>query len=254
MKKYKLIKEYPGSPNLGYITKFDNNDEDWNSPNMLILDDCSNYPEFWKEVVEGDYEILKVIAKYSSPSYSPGDFIDYDKMIDYDQIYSVKRLSDGEVFTVGDMIDYPSIPNTKIELLTLANNKIVVWGKFISHMNGFVLLDGITKSRLPLFTTEDGVGVYENDVAWYVDLSESPIEAVKTSIRSYHKYTNREDGIYLYLFSTEELANQFIEENKPQYSKKDMLNFCGYARGMAPWKNSISCYNDWLNSPYSTKK
>lgn len=47
MKKYKLIKEYPGSPGLGYITS---------SENLIRL--YREYPEFWEEIVEKDYEIL----------------------------------------------------------------------------------------------------------------------------------------------------------------------------------------------------
>lgn len=52
MKKFKLKKCYPGSPELGYETNFNNNDEDWGTPNMLIINDCINYPEFWEEIKE----------------------------------------------------------------------------------------------------------------------------------------------------------------------------------------------------------
>lgn len=47
---YKLIKKYPGSPELGYITDFNQYGEDWNTPNMLLTEDCDNYPEFWQKV------------------------------------------------------------------------------------------------------------------------------------------------------------------------------------------------------------
>ena len=60
--KYKLIKLLPfeNSPKIGYIS----------SPNPLVKDKVhywngnwfnpKNYPEFWEEVVEKDYEILEV--------------------------------------------------------------------------------------------------------------------------------------------------------------------------------------------------
>ena len=48
MQNYKLIKDYPGAPELGYITQFDNDDEDWGAPNLIIVPDCENYPEFWE--------------------------------------------------------------------------------------------------------------------------------------------------------------------------------------------------------------
>ena len=50
--KYRLVKKYPGSPELGYEPKFNNNGEDWNTPNMLIVADCKDFPEFWEEVKE----------------------------------------------------------------------------------------------------------------------------------------------------------------------------------------------------------
>ena len=52
MRKFKLKKCYPGSPGLGYETNFNSSDEDWNTPNMLIINDCLNYPEFWEEIKE----------------------------------------------------------------------------------------------------------------------------------------------------------------------------------------------------------
>jgi len=48
MKKYRLIKEYPGSNVVGTIAQ----------PNDLIQHDFfEKYCEFWEEVVERDYEI-----------------------------------------------------------------------------------------------------------------------------------------------------------------------------------------------------
>lgn len=44
---YILIKKYPSSPEIGYITNFNEQDEDWSPPNMLIVDDCKDFPEFW---------------------------------------------------------------------------------------------------------------------------------------------------------------------------------------------------------------
>ena len=52
MRKYRLVKTYPGSPELGYEPKFNNNGEDWNTPNMLIVADCKDFPEFWEEIKE----------------------------------------------------------------------------------------------------------------------------------------------------------------------------------------------------------
>jgi len=91
MKKFKLIKKYPGSPNLGTTCEERNNKSSFcyyfeGEKNIGITkDQVENQPEYWEEVIEKDYEILKTCPIEG-------------------RIYSVKRLSDGEVFTVGDKI------------------------------------------------------------------------------------------------------------------------------------------------------
>lgn len=127
MKKIKLIKLYPGSPSLGATltqkVDIDNSDTNnfywegsWFNPNY--------YPEFWEEVVELDYEIvgMKTLT---------GDILEYEDGVCVKRsnsiypsktnklqdcllgnrctIYSVKRLSDGEVFTIGDRISVSDI-------------------------------------------------------------------------------------------------------------------------------------------------
>lgn len=88
MKKYKLIKTYPGSPFLGKVLepKVEKDNEDtnnfywqgsWFNPN--------DFPELWEEV---DYEIVDTIMKNNLKQ----------------EISSVKRLSDGEIFTLGRII------------------------------------------------------------------------------------------------------------------------------------------------------
>jgi len=92
MKKYKLLKEYPGSPELGTIVK-----------ELYYvykgLKHSPMYDEYWEEVVEKDYEILRY---YSIENPSIGRTTCNSKLNDTYNIYSVKRLSDGEVFTIGD--------------------------------------------------------------------------------------------------------------------------------------------------------
>lgn len=123
MKKFKLIKKYPGSPKLGL--EIHDNGPFWESDFAIksvelfhinnIIFQPENYPEFWEEVVEKDYEILsfKSISKNSNNKLStrlsngkhswlsdlnPKEnkesiLIDNKNYI----IVSVKRLSDGEI-------------------------------------------------------------------------------------------------------------------------------------------------------------
>lgn len=101
MRKFKLIKNYPDSLlKIGELLIFNENQKvvvknvrefDYE----YSLENCINYPEFWKEVVEKNYEILSVITnnnKFIEKVYNQDATIE-----PYWEIHSVKRLSDGEV-------------------------------------------------------------------------------------------------------------------------------------------------------------
>ena len=96
--KYKLIKEYPGSIKLGTIVYLETEDNYMtnmeNDFKLFPKKIVENYPEFWEEVVEKDYEILEVKGKYGAIS-------SYIEKLDNDlkdkTIFKIKRLSDGEI-------------------------------------------------------------------------------------------------------------------------------------------------------------
>lgn len=57
MKKYKLIKEYPGSPKLDTIII--HKDNSWIDPypsvehdQMILIDWVIKYPQYWEEIIE----------------------------------------------------------------------------------------------------------------------------------------------------------------------------------------------------------
>lgn len=85
-KKFSLIKCYPGSPELGTIVVL--NDMNLYESFGWYVDfkksSIENHPEFWEKIVE-EYE---VVASYNN------------------KITSVKRLSDNEIFKIGDLC-YP---------------------------------------------------------------------------------------------------------------------------------------------------
>lgn len=94
MKKYKLIKEYPGSPPLDTIFKKQSTGH-YQCERLNIISSYSasiieNYPEHFKEIESEDYDpLLFKINKDGSSS-----------------IASVKRLSDGVIFKIGDMVKH----------------------------------------------------------------------------------------------------------------------------------------------------
>ena len=117
MKKFKLIREYPGSPKLGteltpktdmHVTNTNNYywEGSWFNP--------SNFPEFWEEVVELDYEVAQVLYATELRTLFDGLYRLIQVGVGFDleyllgnggKIHSVKRFSDGKLFTVGDRID-----------------------------------------------------------------------------------------------------------------------------------------------------
>lgn len=261
--KYKLIKEYPGSPGIGYITSFDKNDEDWSTPNMLIISDCKDYPEFWEKIVEKDYEILQFICKDKRGVENVGTILtkrqngsfwifphwteeEMLKLSHY-AIYSIKRLSDGEIFTIGDVCDGVSYERRPIIEFKINENTLSIRQEF-----GLTKLSNLKKSKTPLFTTEDGISICDGDDVYWIDLDKYQDGTnYLTWTISNIKNINRQKmpiniGKY---FAKWGPAIDYIENNKPQFSKKDMLDFATDAIECTKlhlnW-NTLSLYNNWL--------
>ena len=248
MKKYKLIKEYPGSPKLGteiikstiygasstkvvhtYMIKGDE---------TFKLNNPKDYPEFWQEIVEKDYKILSYITK-SNAIWKLYDSIcntwcnDINSQIfSFDclmnnykvQIHSIKRLSDGKIFTIGDKI----FPNNKIYKFELKDNNLKIWHCDISFSTPIIegpsgqpgncsWVEGISnvqKIKQPLFTTEDGVDIFEGDKYYPV-----------CNYYNLHNACIYPSGHKMYkLFSTKEKAKEYILMNKPCLSYNDILS------------------------------
>lgn len=153
---YKLIKKLPfeKSPEIGYISKpwllIEDKPHYWNS-NWF---NPKNYPEFWEEIVEKDYEILSYIGKSTKNVLSAklDPFVN-NKLIEWEDknldIHSVKRLSDGEIFTVGDKTDVGIIESIQFDDLKELGIKVSdLCGDWIYYSIGII------EKKQPLFTTE----------------------------------------------------------------------------------------------------
>jgi len=126
MIQYKLIKEFPGSPKLETIEWYKTTDLGSTSGNEWRGTEYYNsYPEFWQKVEEVDYQILSFqdklnrniityrknknvfIIENASDDEFEGNTLEKElELVDegYYIIHSVKRLFDGEVFTIGDKV------------------------------------------------------------------------------------------------------------------------------------------------------
>jgi len=167
--KYKLIKEYPGSPILGTIVSPEMDDAYYINSNWITPE---NYPEFWELVVEKDYEILSFIGNIDNKIILNKDsqlkdcfckidgrspFLQLEHLLQDDmfKIHSVKRLSDGEIFTLGDTIDCKSWFGNIIKF-EIINDKLKIFQQ--QHVNSSrykpLSIQDLIKIKTPLFTKE----------------------------------------------------------------------------------------------------
>jgi hypothetical protein len=168
--------------------------------------------EFWEVISEKDFEIVlwsfgnEDRFKTKNPD---GTAIKYN-------IHSVKRLSDGEVFTIGDKINGLAFQNIEINEIWLnpkCNTQIL-----FNHKDEGICFLKASKARQPLFTTEDGVDRIKGDEIHFVDCY----------FKYQGKYIACENTLKLFpnrrIFSTKEAAENYIICNKPCLSFNDAWN------------------------------
>jgi hypothetical protein len=139
------------------------------------------------------------------------------------KIHSVRRLSDGEVFTVGDKVRVqPESGNWHREydiLYFQANgNKMKVCSDQYTYF-----IEDLHKAKQPLFTTEDGKVIHIGDNYWVWDFGElnnTPNEIHPVANAS---QTHKGDGVNRRYFSTKEAAEEYILLNKPCLSVSDVI-------------------------------
>ena len=221
MIQYKLIEEYPGH-SLGEIHTADKGTKWYGT----IFYDAN--PKFWQKVEEVDYDITEV--KYFTEIrflhngfyriYKDGIGFELDYLLKHGgTIHSVKRLSDGEVFTIGDdvVVDDDGKLYEIIKLIKLTDI-IQVYAKTIGR-EIYYRLNSISKPKVktPLFTTEDGVEIFKGDSYYLVS---------KDFCIGFCSFYSKSDLTYK-LFSTKEKAEEYILQNKPCLSLNDLLSVWG---------------------------
>lgn len=237
---YKLKKKYPTLPvdwEVGILVEIDKTfyslvDKKYRQ-HYLYIYDVENNPEYWEKVVEKDYEILSILlrksTKHEKRIVDNNDSEDYIISLincDGNSIHSVKRLSDGEVFTVGDTtkegkildFDFPGSGKSecryKIELQVLGGN----WR---------MLAKAVKVVKVELGRTEDtGKPVYDGDKVFLLTSSWTCPEVVM-SVNDYFKTPPR-------LFEHKKKAEEWILFNKKSFSINDIVRLCGpgYKKGL----------------------
>jgi hypothetical protein len=208
MKKYKLIKEYPDSPTLGYIIKNHStlmNIFYWN--NTVI--DPRRWPSYWQEIIP---EAYRVIAWHQ-----PGcrDFTSGIMPTWEWPEYTVERTSDGVRFTLGDRVRMDDSEYTfTIDKFNIAN------GKMYARSDNNVCdwhIDKLSHHKKYLFTSEDMKLVHEDDEVWEITKDFQLLHIKKCG----KGYTSHPE---VHIFKDKVKAKQYSVSHKPIYSLTELCD------------------------------
>jgi hypothetical protein len=244
VKSYKLIKEYPESPKLGAVYTEQKNSRFYiNGINTLYCSYFENQSDFWEEVIEKDYEILsfiriegQILNKTGDNTFTKTGFSNLSENYllrhpDW-RIHSIKRLSDDEIFTIGDIVQdslTDELTNFKHQEIVFFNpgNKIIC-----NALSGTTMpLSTIRKVKQLLFTTEDGVDIFEGDIYYVVakkDIYKSTInseyEIKAFDLEENNKSFKQYNWNNFWSFSNRERAEEYVLMYKACLSVDDILN------------------------------
>lgn len=196
-----------------------------------------NNNEFWEEVVEKDYEILSFLNTSCNVIVKKTDCCMYDEDFYLEakhfNIHSVKRVNDGEIFTVGDLC-YPSSVKSNIGIINFIEFCKAGYLRFRAR-NWYIGLENIQHSKKPLFVTFDGVEIYGD--SYYCSVVRSTL-----TLLSYKVYGNED----ILTFSTREKAEEYILFNKPCLSLNDVFKVYPQIKRKEPFVNTAHA-NELIN-------
>ena len=236
MRKFKCIKNYPNGPDIETVVEYYNN---WgmygiNSLCLYNREDIENYPEFWEEIVEKDYEILEY-KSIQGLHCEKGQYC-FDVVSQYGNpnewfIYKIRRKSDGVEFKIGDKVywnwQYSPQKYYTIEGFSInkEDNSLDFYTKGSCKYSW--IFNKIQHYKEPILITEDGYEMYEGDKVYFVEIGEYLHKGCEI-VNSY-KYNYILDKDFKF-FKTKENAEKYIYENKPEFSRKQILDAIEYAK------------------------
>lgn len=233
MKKYKLVKPYPNSLEVGTEVIWGDHGLTGECYQAKVKagifrfskDTVENNPEFWQEVIEEDYEILSMLLYYNmgrpcnTVVNTCSQFM-LNTPNSY-KIHSVKRLSDGLIVKIGDYVVTKNTYTAELVTGFRINDGTTSFKKgiWVTIKTGGMHLDRIKEIRKPILVTEDGVPVYSYDTTqhWVINgnyeyalgLCRPNVELVERSPNTYK------------LFSTEIAAREYVRKNTPLFTTED---------------------------------
>lgn len=218
---------------------------------------------------------------------------DVNSLLKTAKITSVIRKKDNVTFRIGDRTNFGIITGFVIDKILISPSRLKVGfsdvGKTVARRAEY--LAHVEKFK-PIFTTEDDVDIYKGDECWYA-LPRNTFEGGKFTLRKRKcngkavegKYFFHKENAEKYIFKTvkiyyvvdanwgiikttnisssaiyfdnEEDAKKYVDENKPQFSAKDMKDFAIYSKIISAKDLSEKSFNSWMiqrNRNNSNKK
>jgi len=217
------------SQNGGYTLQrwiFENS-SDWEEikeePNYLITAfRFKDNSTIWDLKSDGSYGATPIISKYTLKEMLKGGISVETGSV---EIYSVKN-SKGEEFTIGDKFNVGGGKNNyNFEVLSfcIENNKIVIRIN-VDGIKDKIWLDDACKIKSPIYTTTDGVEVFEGDRVWLFLINKDLTIPYANEV-SVNRFNNAEKEVadrYL-TFTSEENRDKYIKEHtrKPIFVSAD---------------------------------
>ena len=192
-------------------------------PKWIIEDsgDWEEVKEFPKIVSFRAINVNKTVIKIATDgyfnNYSLDSMLHIDGCVDsgHFEIYQV-AVSETEVFTLGDKVSVYGNSNKWVIKSFEISDKEPIKVKVVDVYNWELRADigSIKKYKEPILVTDDNVEIFEGDEYFSVRLD--TLEILKSN-------ENWVSSLKLIkYFSTKKAAEQFISENKPIYSKKQV--------------------------------
>lgn len=248
--KYKLKKWYPTLPATWKVGDVITRDAQYYKHDAGLIhrsiswSEVENNPEFWEKATATECKILSFKPNNKCPDlwteFDTGKWCRNDngfaatspyttsEMLGNPRysIYSVQRLSDGKIFTVGDQVSCNKPGCYKyftIDTMFFINPPdTILLRNRDCHIYEYI--HNIDLVRTPLFKTEDGVNIFEHSVYHSVYLP--TVEYMGghcAEIPNNGKYTS--DACKT--FSTKEKAEEYVLMNKPCLSIKEIAPIFG---------------------------
>lgn len=166
-------------------------------------------------------------------------------------IHSVKRLSDGEVFTIGDKVMHKNneVLSDNIKRIILSNENRNDLAPFfiMEHISFRCYIDKISHHKEPLFVTEDGVSIhkdYSGRISTvYEDFSfnyDNPMQQILYEREENYPFTIK-------YFSTKEAAKEYVLDNKPLLSLKEIREVGNAEKNNHYYKRLVTLAESKLN-------